>query len=499
MEKIFDLLIKNVRVVRPLKDKVELLDIAVKDGVISKLHPDIKPELAKTVVDGKNQLAFPGVVDAHMHTGIYAPLREDAVSESQAAAAGGVTCSLNYIRTGKYYLNKGGSYLDFFPEVLSESEGQFHVDYAYHLAPMNKQHIGEMNQLVRDYGVASFKIFMFYGSHGLHGSSNSQQDFLMIGEDEKYDYAHFEFVMRGLKDCIDQNPALKDQLSLSMHCETAEIMRAYTQIVESEGKLSGLHAYSASRPPHSEGLAIFIASYLAHETACANINLLHLSSRKAVEAALLMEKAFPHINFRKEVTIGHLLLDVDCPHGGLAKVNPPIRPREDVEYLWQALLDRKLDWVVSDHACCAHEHKLDGKNPDNIFLAKSGFGGTEYLLPGLISEGSKRGMSYSHMAELLSWNPAQRYGLNHKGDLAPGYDADIVLVDPHKSFVIGTEPRLSQQGYSPMDGQELSATVQQTFLRGQLIYDQGAIVGKARGRFVKRPSDRSPLTGEAHG
>ena len=69
--------------------------------------------------------------------------------------------------------------------------------------------------------------------------------------------------------------------------------------------LTGLRAYSAARPPHSEGLAISIASYLAHETNCVNINLLHLSSRKAVEAALIMQTAFPHINFRREVTVGH--------------------------------------------------------------------------------------------------------------------------------------------------------------------------------------------------
>ena len=90
-------------------------------------------------------------------------------------------------------------------------------------------------------------------------------------------------------------------------------MRAYTELVEADGDLTGLRAYSASRPPHSEGLAIVIAAYLAHETKCLNINLLHLSGRKAVESALLMEQTFPHINFRKEVTIGHLLLDVDCP------------------------------------------------------------------------------------------------------------------------------------------------------------------------------------------
>ena len=75
--------------------------------------------------------------------------------------------------------------------------------------------------------------------------------------------------------------ALKDSISLSLHCETAEIMTAYTKIVEKDSSLKGLAAYHHSRPPHSEGLAIFIASYLAYETDCTNINLLHLTSRKA--------------------------------------------------------------------------------------------------------------------------------------------------------------------------------------------------------------------------
>jgi len=69
-------------------------------------------------------------------------------------------------------------------------------------------------------------------------------------------------------------------------------MRAYTEIVENEGKLSGLRAYSASRPPHSKGLGIFIARYLANETNCVNINLLHLISKKTVDAACLMEVVF---------------------------------------------------------------------------------------------------------------------------------------------------------------------------------------------------------------
>ena len=95
-----------------------------------------------------------------------------------------------------------------------------------------------------------------------------------------------------------------------------------------------IHTYSASRPQHSEGMAIWMASYLANETNCVNINLLHLTSRKALDAALKMQKIFPHISFKREVTLGHLLLDVDSPGGLFAKVNPPIRPREDVEALW---------------------------------------------------------------------------------------------------------------------------------------------------------------------
>ena len=73
------------------------------------------------------------------------------------------------------------------------------MDYAYHLAPMMAAHIDEIDELVERFGVTSFKIFMFYGSHGLHGKSDDQSGFLMIGKDERYDFAHFEFVMRGVR------------------------------------------------------------------------------------------------------------------------------------------------------------------------------------------------------------------------------------------------------------------------------------------------------------
>lgn len=484
----FDLLLKGVRVVRPHGNVVVDADIAVQDGRIAKLAPGIDPARAKTVFDGRGRLAFPGVVDAHMHSGIYSPLEEDAVTESKAAAMGGVTSSLNYFRTGQYYLNKGGPYAKFFPEVLKKSRGRFHVDYGFHLAPMDRKHIDELPMLIDKHGVSSFKIFMFYGSHGLHGASNTQREFLMIGEDERYDVAHFEFIMRGLQAARERFPERARQISLSLHCETAEIMTAYTKLVEKDKSLQGLAAYSASRPQHSEGLAVFTAAYLAHETALPNINLLHLSSKKAVQAAMMMSEVFPHIDFKREVTIGHLVLDTSSKAAELAKVNPPIRPREDVEFLWEALLAGELDWVVSDHACCRQELKIPKHYFGNIWMAKSGFGGTEYLLPALVSEGTKRGMGYNHMARVLCWNPAQRYGLNSKGDLAEGFDADIAIVDPARTWTIAAKDSPSTQGYTPFEGIELSARVDATFLRGHKIFENGEVLGKPRGQYLHRPT-----------
>ena len=98
-----------------------------------------------------------------------------------------------------------------------------------------------------------------------------------------------------------------------------------------------------------------------------------------------MAEVFPHIDFRREVTIGHLMLDINSKAGALAKVNPPIRPREDVEFLWEMLLEGKMDWV------CQRPRLLPARDQGreaalgNIWLAKSGFGGTEYLLPALVS------------------------------------------------------------------------------------------------------------------
>jgi allantoinase len=489
-----DLLVKHVRVVRPRRPEVETLDLGVQDGRFALIAPDIPPAQARRVYDGRGGLAFPGVVDAHTHAGIYAPLADDAGTESRAAVSGGVTTMLTYFRTGQYYLNRGGPYAEFFPKVLEISEGRYHCDYAYHLAPIAAAHVDEMEALATAHGVPSFKIFMFYGGYGLHGQAgdDAQRRFLMLDPDDRYDLAHFEFIMRAAARIRARHPALAPYVSVSLHCEMADILDAYTRLVARDRTLTGLRAYSAARPPHAEGLAVCVAAYLAHESECVNVNLLHLSSRKALETALAMARTFPHVDFRREVTVGHLLLDVDAPAGAYAKVNPPIRPREDVEHLWRAVLGGDVDWIVSDHACCAEEVKDAGRGRGDIWLAKSGFGGTEYLLAGVYSEGRRRGLSLPRMAELLALNPARRYGLLTKGDIAVGLDADLALLDPDRRVIVRAADSPSAQGYTPFEGQELTGQVTATFLRGELVYEHGRILGPPRGRYQRRPTSPAP-------
>lgn len=484
----FDLVIKNVRVVRPNQKTVDVLDLGIKGGKYAEIGEGIDPEQGRDVFDAKNLLGFPGVIDAHTHVGIYKHVSDDAKTESAAAATGGVTAMLTYFRTGGLYLDKGGAYRDFYPELLSLSEGNYYTDYGYHISPVQGSHIDEMEFLLQN-GMPNFKIFMFYGLHGLHGRSDSQSKWLHLEEKDQYNLAHFEFIMREAARLQAKYPEMADVIAVNLHCETPELLRRYAEITEARDDVSGLHAYSEARPPHSESLAVAIAGHLAHLTGCKNINLLHLTSRQAVEAALTVRKAYPEINFGLETTAGHLLLDYEnCKMGVLGKVNPPLRSPEDRDYLWEKVLDGTIEWVITDHANCPKNLKVDKDDPENIWKGKAGFGGSEYLLAGMFSEGGKRGVSYNRMAELLSWNPSRRFGLGNKGDIAVGFDADLALLDPDEEWRIHFEDSPSTQGYTPFEGISVKGRVKNTFVRGNHVFANGKIQGNRNGKYVRRPT-----------
>ncbi len=132
----YDLLVTNARVVRPDSAHTETLDIAVKDGRFAHVGAGLEPSTATRVVNAGGRLAFPGVVDVHQHWGIYNDLADDARTESRAAAQGGVTSGITYIRTGQYYLNRTGPYAELYPDVLTAAENQAYIDYGFHVAPI---------------------------------------------------------------------------------------------------------------------------------------------------------------------------------------------------------------------------------------------------------------------------------------------------------------------------------------------------------------------------
>lgn len=487
----FDLIIKNTQLVRPNHTTIEKMDIAIQDGKFAKIAPEIAVSDSQKSIDAGGLLAFPGAIDAHMHIGIYRELSEDARTESQAAAQGGVTTAMTYIRTGSYYLNMGGSWREFFPEVLRRSADNYYVDYAYHVSPIENAQIAEMEYLATEQGAPNFgEVFMFYGSHGLHGRSDNQRKWLMLPDEDQYDLAHFEQVCRETARLQEKYPDLAPYLHVSFHCETPELLRAYEKRVRSAGEFDGLPAWSAARPPHSEAMAIAIVGSMAHSAGLQQVNILHITSQAAMDASLRARTAWPDVHFGLEVAAGHLLLDTSAECGPFGKVNPPLRTPADREYLWQHVLDGTIEWVITDHAACPQAMKVNPDNPTSIWDARAGFGGTEYLLPGIFSEGTKRGLSPNRVAELVCWNPAQRFGLHHKGDIAKGYDADLVLLDPNEQWTIDPNDSFSAQEYTPFANLEVTGQVKQTFVRGNLIYSDGQIVGEPVGTYQHRPANK---------
>ena len=122
----------------------------------------------------------------------------------------------------------------------------------------------------------------------------------------------------------------------------------------------------------------------------------------------------------------------------------------------------------------------------NIWLAKSGFGGTEYLLPALVSEGRKRGLSLNRMAELTTLNPARRFGLPSKGDIAPGPMPTSCWST--RTAASWSAPRLGiHAGLHALRRHRADRHGHSTFLRGRLIYDDGKVIGAPSGKYLKRP------------
>ncbi len=479
----YDLVIKGGTAVFPFHGTIRC-DIGVRNGKVTAIADDIASAEAGEVVDARGRYVFPGAVDSHFHVGIYRPHSEDAESESRSALVGGVSTLISYFRTGQHYLNKTGPYREIFPEVLKMSEGHFYADYCYHIAPMTTPQLDEVDWLVEQAGVGSFKFYMFYKALTLSADSTKGSEYTMA---ENYDLGHLYELMTRVSALAAKHKE-KARISLSLHCENPELIRVFIERVKKEG-LTGLKAYSEGRPPLTERLSVHEAAILADATGCP-INLLHLSSRDALQAGIDVRRQYPHHDIKLETTVHHLGLDHESldaqPRSIRGKVNPPIRTREHQDFLWEGIKNGAVDTVVSDHACCGEEHKRQ----DDLWGSLPGFGGTSIIYPLLISEGChKRGVSPARVAELVSANPARNFGLfPRKGSIAIGGDADFAIVDMEKEQRITPELCLSAQDHSPFEGVRMKGWPTQTIVRGHVVFDNGKLADRKIGEFIKRPT-----------
>jgi allantoinase len=190
-----------------------------------------------------------------------------------------------------------------------------------------------------------------------------------------------------------------------------------------------------------------------------------------------------------------------CPHylvfadedllrvGPELKCDPPLRNRENVEALWESILVGEIDSIGSDHAPCTVEEKNEGL--DDIWKAWAGITGIQATLPVLLTEGvHKRGLKLNTLAKLIAGNPARIFGLYPgKGALIPGSDADFVVVDLEQEWTMKKEQILSKNKHSPYIGYPFKGKVEQTYVRGKLVFDRGCITANpGYGRLVLRNS-----------
>lgn len=447
-----DLVLAGGSVVQP-RLGVHIADIGILDGRIATLAAPGTLEAA-TVHDVSGLHVFPGVIDPHAHLGLGGGMAEYE-TDTAAATLGGVTTIFTI-------LIHGGSYIEEVTQHRQAADPVVRTDYGLHLTLMGGNHIDELPTLVGEAGITSFKYYMsFRGDEGAYLG--------VEGTTDRQFYQILEAVRR-------HNGVL------AIHPENIEVVwHLREQLIQMER--DDLAAWNDSRPPFTEAEAIVRASYLANDIGCP-IYLVHLSSRMALDAAQTARRMFPDLTVHTETCPHFLTHTMDSPLGSVGKVNPPLRSDDDTEALWDGLADMTIDVVGSDHVGRRRESKAG-----TVWNASAGFPGTSTILPVLLNNGYHEGrLSLTRIAELTSASPARIFGVHdRKGQILPGFDADLAVVDldwerTPTSGLLGT-----WSDYSLYENQPMKGWPRKTFLRGQLVQEDGAVTGSPGiGRYLPR-------------
>lgn len=452
-----DLVLKNCSVVRP--SGVFRAGVAVDDGKIVAVAQESHLPAADRVIDCGEKFVMPGVIDNHVHIGVYKPWIPD-IQETQSAAAGGVTCLGNYIGMGSIAWT--GSYLEKMQGWIDDYNANAYVDCFFHFPLQSDIQISEMERYYRDYKVSFFKFLPYLG-----GEAND------LGLKEIDDGQ--------IWDGFKQASKLGHPVTIATHCENMRIVRRLKAQLVAAGRKDS-PANTESRPQPVETLDVLKNMYMAKVFNCP-LYIVHVTSSDSVDA--IARGKYKGQRIVAEACTHHLTVDRNNPYGPIGIEYPSLKDRADIERLWRGIAEGTIDTVATDHCSTTRDQKTD------IWTAKAGFPGWETLLPLTLTEGvRKRGLPLSRAAAILSENPARANSVYpRKGAIEVGSDADLVVVDMKRTEKVSFEKNLHYKvsDYCLYEGWELTGWPSMTVLRGSVVYEDGQVVGKAgSGRYTTR-------------
>jgi dihydropyrimidinase len=449
-----DLLIKDAQVVNAWGSFKGW--VAVQGGVVVAMGDGSDTPAAERVIDAQGKYVLPGAIEPHTHYGVFRPFDEDMEFETRSAAAGGVTTVFTSI------INPG-SYLDVIDNTIGLIEAKALVDVTFNPFMLSPVHIDEMKQYL-DKGVASFKYLMAY--KGEEGRQAGVQ-----GADDGYLLRGFEAAARlGY-------PALP-----MIHAENSEICWEMLERMKKAGRVD-LGAWADGRPDYAESTDFFKAAQLA-EVAKSRLYVVHVSSAKTVQ--LIAEAKARGQGVIAETCPHYLNFTRDAAFGVMGKVNPSIKEQKDSDMLWWGLANGVIDCMGTDHCCLMEKDK---RGQGDIWTALPGFPGTATMLPSLLSEGVNKGrLTLERVVAITSYNTAKAFGmLPKKGMVAVGSDADFAIVDLGLEQKVSASMLHSASDFTLFDGWTLKGWPTTTVARGNVVFKDGKITGKAgTGRFVAR-------------
>lgn len=445
-----DFMIKNVNIVN--EDEAFWGNVAVKDGKVAAVTAGELDMDAAHIVDGQGLFLLPGGVDAHVHIRYPGSAhRENFITGTQAAAAGGTTTIIEHpISTPPQYS----------PEILAVREKAYReqgiVDAAF-LGAAGGDHLEEIGRIAEK-GIVGFKTF-------LHEPPEGREE---------------EFA--GL--CCSNNLQLYEALSriaqtgllAAAHTEDNDLVSGNIQKLRAAGKTYP-RAHSMSRPPLAEVMAVQRLLTLAKE-AGARTYLVHISAPQSVELALAARRDGQEVYI--ETCPQYLYMDETWldRYGAYVKCNPALRSRELSEAMWKYVEDGTVDVISSDHAPYTVEEKE--KSPEDIFAAPSGFPGLETRLPFMMKAVKDGKLSLKRTVGLLCSNPARIFGLEGKGRIAVGYDADFVLLNPYETYTLDSGRMFTKAKdiCRFLDGTVVSGKPKMVILRGKIVFKDGVILAE---------------------